>query len=281
LTEQQALKAAIIANPFDDTARLVYSDWLRENGQDDRADFIKFQIERHKLVGSHRQWCGNCRAGYRHKGPGMETLIGEGDYCQCYLLKKKCDKLLRDNFRAWVPEIISKNNENLWIYSYPLPFDRPLRMEFDQFCAFERGFISRMWVSARTFTTHGAKILSLEPITEVNLLTMPLIRDYGTYPGDLSYFVFGHLLSMARTDSNPPANENEYNFLRRKIVVQFFRLFFPLIEVKLLTGWPTPVVSVVEAMSLDGSSGIVWRVPPPEKSAAPVTVPRRRNRKRR
>ena len=45
MTDRDALLAAIHADPDDDTARLVYADWLQENGQTARADFIRFQIE--------------------------------------------------------------------------------------------------------------------------------------------------------------------------------------------------------------------------------------------
>lgn len=35
---------AICENPEDDTARLVYADWLDENGDPDRAEFIRLQV---------------------------------------------------------------------------------------------------------------------------------------------------------------------------------------------------------------------------------------------
>jgi uncharacterized protein (TIGR02996 family) len=41
--------ADIVANIDDDTPRLVYADWLAENGQDERAEFIRVQIERARL----------------------------------------------------------------------------------------------------------------------------------------------------------------------------------------------------------------------------------------
>src|SRR5262245_12683180 len=41
--------ADIIANPDDDTPRLVFADWLDENGQAERAEFIRVQVERAKL----------------------------------------------------------------------------------------------------------------------------------------------------------------------------------------------------------------------------------------
>jgi uncharacterized protein (TIGR02996 family) len=39
------LRSAVIINPDDDTPRLIYADWLDENGQPDRATFIRLQIE--------------------------------------------------------------------------------------------------------------------------------------------------------------------------------------------------------------------------------------------
>lgn len=41
---QQALLRAILLNPDDDTARLVYADWLQENGHGERAWYIRHQV---------------------------------------------------------------------------------------------------------------------------------------------------------------------------------------------------------------------------------------------
>jgi uncharacterized protein (TIGR02996 family) len=47
--EARALLADIRANPDDDTPRLVYADWLEENGDADRAQIIRLQIQRARL----------------------------------------------------------------------------------------------------------------------------------------------------------------------------------------------------------------------------------------
>jgi uncharacterized protein (TIGR02996 family) len=44
-TTEQALLTAILANPDDDAPRLIYADWLDENGQPERAEFIRVQCE--------------------------------------------------------------------------------------------------------------------------------------------------------------------------------------------------------------------------------------------
>lgn len=45
MTEKEGLLAAIRAAPDDDLPRLVYADWLDEQGEDERAALIRWQIE--------------------------------------------------------------------------------------------------------------------------------------------------------------------------------------------------------------------------------------------
>jgi uncharacterized protein (TIGR02996 family) len=46
---------AIVAHRADDTARLVFADWLQENGDEDRAEFIRDQIALHRSHPSYQQ----------------------------------------------------------------------------------------------------------------------------------------------------------------------------------------------------------------------------------
>ncbi|MGF1580746.1 MAG: TIGR02996 domain-containing protein [Gemmataceae bacterium] len=45
MTTQQQLYQAILDNPDDDAPRLIFADWLEENGDTERATFIRKQIE--------------------------------------------------------------------------------------------------------------------------------------------------------------------------------------------------------------------------------------------
>jgi uncharacterized protein (TIGR02996 family) len=45
MTDGDALYAAILADPDEDTPRLIYADWLDENGRPERAEFIRAQVE--------------------------------------------------------------------------------------------------------------------------------------------------------------------------------------------------------------------------------------------
>lgn len=51
MNERAAFLKAIFAEPRDDTARLVYADWLQENGYLHYAEFIRLQIKRERTRG--------------------------------------------------------------------------------------------------------------------------------------------------------------------------------------------------------------------------------------
>lgn len=46
---ESGLLGAVLAEPDDDAPRLAYADWLADNGQPERAEFIRLQIERMRL----------------------------------------------------------------------------------------------------------------------------------------------------------------------------------------------------------------------------------------
>lgn len=54
MSERTAFIDAILNNPGDDTARLVFADWLEEHGEPERAEFIRCQIEAAKLPEAER-----------------------------------------------------------------------------------------------------------------------------------------------------------------------------------------------------------------------------------
>lgn len=45
LAERAGLLADILANPEDDTPRLIYADWLEDGGEPAKAEFIRVQVE--------------------------------------------------------------------------------------------------------------------------------------------------------------------------------------------------------------------------------------------
>jgi uncharacterized protein (TIGR02996 family) len=54
MSMKEAFLRAIVERPDDDTPRHVYADWLEENGEPERADFIRLQIRAWALT--HDAW---------------------------------------------------------------------------------------------------------------------------------------------------------------------------------------------------------------------------------
>src|SRR5262245_31186099 len=44
MSTKDSLLAEIVANPDDDAVRLVFADWCEDNGEPDRAEFIRAQM---------------------------------------------------------------------------------------------------------------------------------------------------------------------------------------------------------------------------------------------
>ena len=78
MSSSQGLLNAIIAQPDDDAPRLVYADWLEENGSTARAEFIRIQCE----MAKRELW--------------------EEEFSQ---LERQSEKLLEKHEEAWKKEI--------------------------------------------------------------------------------------------------------------------------------------------------------------------------------
>src|SRR3954463_13846563 len=50
MSQRAAFRQAILDDPDDDAPRLVYADWLDDHGEHDRAEFIRVQVERARVV---------------------------------------------------------------------------------------------------------------------------------------------------------------------------------------------------------------------------------------
>lgn len=93
MSERAAFINAILDNPADDTARLVFADWLEEHGEPERAEFIRVQIEAEKLPEDVRlRNDPGARIAGKHGaafGGGWRKAIGlsetEGEYVRGFL----------------------------------------------------------------------------------------------------------------------------------------------------------------------------------------------------
>lgn len=77
MTDREALIAAIAASPADDLPRLVFADWLDDNGDPAQAEFIRAHVRLYR------------------------TRTGTGEH---FAIAKRCDELMRANCGAWLKE---------------------------------------------------------------------------------------------------------------------------------------------------------------------------------
>lgn len=156
------LLRAILASPEEDTARLVYADWLEENGHVQRAEFIRVQIAIARS--SPADQCPQCYAidhgGQRTNGP-----------CRCEpafrALRRREDDLFKFN-TAW----------SGW-WGAPARRDvvraRDLAPERGYLIGslFVRGFVEQMRCSSVRWLAHADAIVAGHPVTRVALTTAP------------------------------------------------------------------------------------------------------------
>ena len=77
MDEREALRAAIWADPEEDTPRLVYADWLQEHGDEARAEFIRVQITLARMTTRGRDLVTLRNREWGLLGPHKKKWLGE------------------------------------------------------------------------------------------------------------------------------------------------------------------------------------------------------------
>ena len=141
-----AFIAAIVADPDDDTARLVAADFLEENGDPDRAAFIRIQVELARL----------------------ESAGAEKDQDEIDRLRVKERAFLgplSEKSKLWAaeacPELVAMNvRDGAGIDVQVTGAER---------LSWGRGFVERVTCPAEVWARHGAAVRRRQPIRSVIL----------------------------------------------------------------------------------------------------------------
>ncbi len=121
--------AAIASDPDEDTPRLVYADWLDENGDPEQAEFIRGQIARH------------------------QNSDAKGDLTPGELARL-----------ATRERVLLAQNRNRWLQ--PL---HGLNAHGRVYGDFSRGFVNEVVIDAAVFAERGDELWALSPVTELHL----------------------------------------------------------------------------------------------------------------
>ncbi len=143
-TTEAALMAAILASPDDDLPRLVFADWCDENGQPERAEFIRTEIEMAQIAPD---------------GDGTQPLAESLAYLK---LQHRATQLWNDHRDKWYPKLLVGR------------FDR---------CETRRGFPHKFRQTVGEFKNRGERLFALAPtlqwieLDEAEHATVTLARN--------------------------------------------------------------------------------------------------------
>jgi uncharacterized protein (TIGR02996 family) len=166
-SDGDALLAAILAEPEDDTRRLVYADWLDEQGEHGRAEFIRVQIEMERLRDDRDAMELDPRSVSAHEAGGS----GSAECPHCQVLGRLMPLLDRERKLLDVAAVED------WA---AIPAAWGVKDWY-----FRRGFVESVTCTAADFLAHTDAILwhpkqgracpaTAHPIRKVTLTSLPL-----------------------------------------------------------------------------------------------------------
>jgi uncharacterized protein (TIGR02996 family) len=161
MTDRAALLAAVLAAPDDDAPRLIYADWLTENGQPERGELIRVQRELARLGDN---WIDFAVGPHAADYPEFED---ERDWLAVTdrLAGRERELLQRhDNeWKIWCPYTARGGIDGREIECHHSPAGQ----------VFRRGFVETVEMDADGWLLVGDAILAAHPATEVRLTTWP------------------------------------------------------------------------------------------------------------
>lgn len=176
--DHAALLRAILVDPADDLPRLAYADWCEENGQEDRGEFIRVQVELAKMD---------------EDGWGYDEEYGHTcheDPCPV------CDSVDRhEHLARRERELLTGHRHYVWS---SLPSDVMLASGY---WTFARGFASAITLGLADFLTHAATLGASQPITSVTLSDVEVTTSLDPLPDRGPYSIIFPILPVS--DSSP------------------------------------------------------------------------------
>jgi uncharacterized protein (TIGR02996 family) len=174
----EALLRAILDQPKEDTPRLVYADWCDENGQPERAEFIRVQVrlagmkdEAAALEGMMQMPVVFDLDKAMFKGKPISPEFWDRIY-ECRGLQLREKELWASNSPTGVAQQIAREwpvqNNGISLHLGDVRQRIP-----GYFSLVSRGFISSLTCAWFDWRTHADAILAAQPVERVRLTTWP------------------------------------------------------------------------------------------------------------
>lgn len=178
---QSALLAAIIQEPDCDLHRFVYADLLEEQGEVERAEFIRVQLE---LAETGLEKCSSPVVAETTK-----WACGRCTFCR---LTRRSEELLH---RICPGEIFYPNTCRL-VTLVPEDWQSSKGVTPDLY--YRRGFVESIVCDWPWWAQHHAEVLACQPVTKVYLTDLPLTATLLLEDGgSLFRWLYRHWLSSS------------------------------------------------------------------------------------
>lgn len=148
ISERAALLMAVLKYPLEDAPRSIFADWCEEHGEEERAEFIRCQVELAIQRDPHRR----------------PPASWDNDRRQDELWERETALLAADDERALA-----------W-FNLPQPWAKVVRLEPFQtvpqsfsYAVVRRGFIDSITCTLADFMTHAGEIFASQPVMRVTL----------------------------------------------------------------------------------------------------------------
>ncbi len=161
LADKYPFVAAMRERPDDDAPRLVYADFLEENGEDERAEFIRVQCEIEKT--GTCEWIDlgdDCKL-FNAKRSEYRLLMYCGTCARRKTLTEQASRIFNRHLCRWEDGRVMPHAA----YRISQDYCSDNSDEPDTILLFRRGLISQVRCSLVKFIEHGPRIACEHPVT--------------------------------------------------------------------------------------------------------------------
>lgn len=171
MTDAEAFLRAIREAPADDVPRLAFADWLAENGQEARGEFVRVQCALAKPWVCEWMTRGLDCERYNADISPWRVMVKCPPCRRRDALRARERELLAAYGKAWLPELLADLRD-----AYA-----------DDIFTYRRGFVATATVSWATWRDHGDAVLAAVPgLERVTLTTWPTYETYADF-GIITY----------------------------------------------------------------------------------------------
>lgn len=163
---RQAFLEDVLANPGDDVVRLIFADWLEDNGDEARAKFVRAQIA-----------LANMPSGVAC----VKHLVSYQSCPQCCVQRRRERSLLLAHGHDWTMAL----GVGIKTITHDRGPDKGVTVAIVTGCEkgsdvateYRRGFVEKIALSAENWMEHADALVAATPIMQVRLVTWPTVSQ--------------------------------------------------------------------------------------------------------